>query len=95
MIVFVFSATVEQGDWTLVFRAQSGVGEPTWESWNNTGVYNDNPVPQDFPLACLRLTNYSTCDRHFRSRILDNWPSIKEVGSFEIILFGQNFMNYM
>ncbi|GFN75327.1 hypothetical protein PoB_000183300 [Plakobranchus ocellatus] len=72
-------ATVTQGDWTLVFRAQSSIGVSVWDTWTNTGLHNDNPVPEDFPLPCLRLTEYGSCDRHFRSHILDSWSNVKEV----------------
>ncbi|RUS88195.1 hypothetical protein EGW08_004027 [Elysia chlorotica] len=72
-------AAVEQGDWTMVFRAQKEIGVSVWDTWNNAGVHDDNPIPSDFPFACLRLADYSSCDRHFRSHILDNWVGIKEV----------------
>ncbi|GFN75334.1 hemicentin-1 [Plakobranchus ocellatus] len=71
--------TVTQGEWTLVFRAQSSIGVSVWDTWTNTGLHDDNPVPKDFPLPCLRLTEYESCDRHFRSHILDNWSNVKEV----------------
>ncbi|GFN75330.1 hypothetical protein PoB_000183600 [Plakobranchus ocellatus] len=72
--------TVTQGEWMLVFRAQSSIGVSDWDTWTNTGLHNDNPVPEDFPLPCLRLTEYGSCDRLFRSHILDNWSNVKEVG---------------
>ena len=84
MILLIPSTvTVVQDDWTMVFRAQAGIGVYVWDTWNSTGVNNDNPIPDDFPFACLRLTDYSSCDRHFRSHLLDNWAGIKEVRGIE------------
>ena len=48
----------------------------------NTSKHDDGPLLGDFPYACLRLTDYSQCDRHFRSHIVDKWVNIQEVCSF-------------
>ncbi|KAK3799728.1 hypothetical protein RRG08_017429 [Elysia crispata] len=72
--------------WTLVFRAQSRVGVSVYDTWTDTSLEHDNPLPEDFPRACLRLTDYAQCDRHFRSHSLNNWRNIQEVGSILVIL---------
>ncbi|RUS72574.1 hypothetical protein EGW08_019660 [Elysia chlorotica] len=71
--------TVTQGNWTLLFRAQAGINEPVYLTYINTSVQHDNPVPLDFPTACLRMSDYGACDRHFRSHILDNFVGIDQV----------------
>ena len=64
----------------MVFRAQSRVGVPVYQTWLNSSLQHDlDPHTNDFPEACLRLTDYGLCDRHFRSHILDNWENIHEV----------------
>ncbi|RUS81829.1 hypothetical protein EGW08_010421 [Elysia chlorotica] len=63
----------------MVFRAQSRIGVPVYDTWVNSSVQHDDPVRDDFPLACLRLTDYGQCDRHFRSQLLDSWTHVREV----------------
>lgn len=67
------------GEWTLVFRAKERNGVPVYQTWLNSSQQDDHPITKDFPEACLRTTDYSQCDRHFRSDILDNWSGIEEV----------------
>ncbi|RUS87593.1 hypothetical protein EGW08_004638 [Elysia chlorotica] len=74
-----WSSWIEIGTWTLVFRSQSRIGVSTYETWIDSAHQDDNPYPSDFPAACLGLSLYDNCDRHFRSRVLDNWVNIKEV----------------
>ncbi|KAK3750652.1 hypothetical protein RRG08_005504, partial [Elysia crispata] len=72
-----YSVVTKEG-WSLVFRGQSEIAVPVWDVWSNTGVHHDSPIPSDFPHACLRMEQYTSCDRHFRSHILDNWANIKQ-----------------
>ncbi|KAK3768175.1 hypothetical protein RRG08_031714 [Elysia crispata] len=65
--------------WTLVFRLQKEIYVPAYQTWMDTGTSNDNPVQNNFPPACLRMFDYGSCDRHFRSHILDNWNGIDKV----------------
>ncbi|KAK3765631.1 hypothetical protein RRG08_063669 [Elysia crispata] len=74
-----YYSVVTRGEWTLVFRGQSGIGTKIYDTWIATGVHHDSPIPTDFPGACLRMDHYTSCNRHFRSHILDNWANIKEV----------------
>ena len=76
---FLPLAVVTKDEWTLVFRGQKEIGVQVWDTWSSAGVSHDSPIPADFPHACLRTDHYSTCDRHFRSHILDNWVNIQEV----------------
>ncbi|CAG5124560.1 unnamed protein product [Candidula unifasciata] len=66
-------------DWTLVFRAQAGIGHPVVDYWSSKGKQDDNPLSETFPASCLRFDKSSSCDRHFRSYILDNWKNIVQV----------------
>ncbi|KAK3786680.1 hypothetical protein RRG08_032839 [Elysia crispata] len=66
-------------EWTLAFRGQKEIGVQVWDTWSATGVHDDNYIPTGFPHACLRMNHYASCDRHFRSHILDNWVNIQEV----------------
>ncbi|GFS11100.1 hypothetical protein ElyMa_001338700 [Elysia marginata] len=72
-------SVIVKDDWTLAFRAQSGTGSTVFHAWIATGVHHDNNIQAEFPHACLRFDDYSSCDRHFRSHILDAWTGIKEV----------------
>lgn len=73
-----FSAIVD-GDWTLVFRLQAANGEPSYDAWTDDGRHDDEPDVMAFPWACLSMIRYSSCVRHYRSHILDNWQNINEV----------------
>ncbi|GFR88436.1 hemicentin-1 [Elysia marginata] len=67
-------------DWRLVFRLQSGTNVPAYETWVNNGKHDDeDPTARTFPLACLRMFHYTSCDQHFRSHILDDWKDIAKV----------------
>ncbi|KAK3786674.1 hypothetical protein RRG08_032833 [Elysia crispata] len=74
-----FYDKVTKNGWTLAFRGQKEIGVQVWDTWSATGVSHDFRIPADFPQACLRMANYSSCDRHFRSHILDNWVNIQRV----------------
>lgn len=67
------------GNWTLVFRLQAATSVPAYDTWVNDGQQDDSPLFGSFPLACLRMFDYASCDRHFRSHVLDNWNGISEV----------------
>ena len=88
MIFFPFSTTalVTFQKWTLVFRLQKEISVPAYQTWMDTGTSNDNPVQNNFPPACLRMFDYGSCDRHFRSHILDNWNGIDKVIMMRILL---------
>ncbi|KAK3789871.1 hypothetical protein RRG08_060424 [Elysia crispata] len=70
---------VRDGPWRLVFRVQGRVGISAYDTWRDSTVHHDDTVGGEFPDACLSLTDYAQCDRHLRSRILDNWVDIQEV----------------
>ncbi|GFR77209.1 hypothetical protein ElyMa_003962700 [Elysia marginata] len=67
------------GEWTLVFQAQERIGVSVWHTWSNTSLRHDHPISRDFPRACMSQADYSQCNQHFRSSILDSWNDIKEV----------------
>ncbi|GFO15580.1 hypothetical protein PoB_004208500 [Plakobranchus ocellatus] len=73
------SATITHGDWTLVFRAQRRIGVSAYNTWTNSQATTDSPVLDTFPHACLRLNYYGSCNRHFRSHIIDRWENIDKV----------------
>ncbi|RUS83178.1 hypothetical protein EGW08_009078 [Elysia chlorotica] len=74
-------SSVSDGDWALAFRAQTGLNDKVYKTWVSDGTHHDSPEEAgDFPQACLRLVDYGSCDRYFRSQILDNWENIQEVG---------------
>ncbi|KAK3756735.1 hypothetical protein RRG08_018459 [Elysia crispata] len=70
------AALVIYQQWTLVFRTQKEISEPVYRTWMDTGISHDEPVPNNFPPACLRMFDYESCDRHFRSHILDDWYGV-------------------
>ncbi|XP_012941939.2 uncharacterized protein LOC106012717 [Aplysia californica] len=58
----------------VVFRAFAGIRKSVYERWTETGVNDDFPVTA--PAGCLNLSpDLPPCDKHYRSAILDNWPS--------------------
>ncbi|GFR89196.1 hypothetical protein ElyMa_000788200 [Elysia marginata] len=70
---------IDFANWTLVFRLQSGKSDLAYATWINDGRHDDAPLAASFPVACLRMFDYASCDRHFRSRIIDDWNGISEV----------------
>ncbi|XP_025104872.1 uncharacterized protein LOC112570546 [Pomacea canaliculata] len=65
---------IKKDDWLLVFRATSGLGSPVYDTWTRTGYHDDYTYTRaSMPCGCTS-TNGS-CDRHYRSRLLDSWPS--------------------
>ncbi|GFR94888.1 hypothetical protein ElyMa_002678500 [Elysia marginata] len=72
-------ATVTAGPWTLAFRVQSATSVKVYDDWNHDGRHDDQPLAGNFPLDCVRMFDYASCDRDFRSHILDDWNGITEV----------------
>ncbi|KAK3747975.1 hypothetical protein RRG08_020642 [Elysia crispata] len=65
--------------WTLIFRGRKGIQESVYDTWLDSGRRDDYPLADDFPRACLHMTNSGSCDRHFRSRIVKNMISMAKV----------------
>ncbi|GFR92611.1 hypothetical protein ElyMa_002623400 [Elysia marginata] len=75
-----FLNAITYGEYTLVFRLQSGKPGLAYDTWIDTNRHDDEkPSSETFPLACLRMFDYASCDRHFRSKILDDWSGVTEV----------------
>uniref|UniRef100_A0A2C9LYJ4 Uncharacterized protein n=1 Tax=Biomphalaria glabrata TaxID=6526 RepID=A0A2C9LYJ4_BIOGL len=66
-------------NWTLVFRAQSGINVSFYDLWETNGHHDDLSMSSDFPIGCYRLDNLGNCKRHFRSYVLDNWTNIDQI----------------
>ncbi|XP_025104625.1 uncharacterized protein LOC112570390 [Pomacea canaliculata] len=65
---------IEMDGWVLVFRGTQGLGSPVYDAWTRTGYHDDYTFTRaSMPCGCTR-TNGS-CDRHYRSLLLDFWPS--------------------
>ncbi|XP_025099047.1 uncharacterized protein LOC112566858 isoform X2 [Pomacea canaliculata] len=64
------------GDWVLAFRATRGIGKPVYDTWTAVGRHDDDPVTRlALPCGCTSVNSSLPCDRHYRSRLLDTWPS--------------------
>ncbi|XP_055882216.1 uncharacterized protein LOC106072816 [Biomphalaria glabrata] len=70
---------IQYGEWTLAFRAQSGINISFYNLWETNGYHNDLSLSSDYPIGCYRMDNLETCTRHFRSSVLDNWTNIDKV----------------
>ncbi|GFS16888.1 hypothetical protein ElyMa_003225600 [Elysia marginata] len=73
--------TITNEGWTLVFRAQAKTSVSAYNTWTDPQATTDNPVEDSFPHACLRLEYYTSCDRHFRSHVIDSWVNIDKARS--------------
>ena len=63
-------------DWILAFRATAGIGRPVYDAWTHVGHHDDDPMTRDnLPCGCVTINGSLPCDRHYRSRLLDTWPS--------------------
>ncbi|XP_035827504.1 uncharacterized protein LOC118478291 [Aplysia californica] len=71
---YITSPNTQSSKQKVVFRAFAGIGKSVYERWTETGVNDDFPVTA--PSGCLNLSpDLPPCDKHYRSAILDNWPS--------------------
>ncbi|KAI8771605.1 hypothetical protein BgiBS90_027140 [Biomphalaria glabrata] len=70
---------IQYGDWTLVFRAQSGIDVSFYTLWETIGYHDDLPLSSEFPIGCYRMDNMERCSRHFRGSVLDDWTNINQV----------------
>ncbi|KAK7467789.1 hypothetical protein BaRGS_00036977 [Batillaria attramentaria] len=60
----------------LAFRATAGIGRSAYDRYVATGTNDDSPLARSaLPCGCLTVNGSLPCDRHYRSRILDDWPS--------------------
>ncbi|KAK7491335.1 hypothetical protein BaRGS_00017436, partial [Batillaria attramentaria] len=63
-------------DWMLAFRATAGIGRPVYDAWTDVGHHDDDPMTRaTLPCGCTTVNGSLPCDRHYRSRLLDLWPS--------------------
>ncbi|XP_025104399.1 uncharacterized protein LOC112570229 [Pomacea canaliculata] len=65
---------IQQDGWVLVFRATSGLGSPVYNAWMRSG-YHDDYTYTRATMPCGCTSTNGSCDRHYRSRLLDSWPS--------------------
>ncbi|PVD28619.1 hypothetical protein C0Q70_11212 [Pomacea canaliculata] len=64
-------------DWVLVFRAAQGIEKSVYDTWTAAGRHDDDPITRlTLPCGCTSVNGSLPCDRHYRSRILDTWPSL-------------------
>ena len=74
---------VYDNDWILAFRGTKGIGQSVYDAWTHVGHHDDDPMTRDtLPCGCTTVNGSLPCDRHYRSRLLDSWPSnsIDQVG---------------
>ncbi|XP_025104747.1 uncharacterized protein LOC112570486 [Pomacea canaliculata] len=69
-----FGDFIRKDDWILVFRAAAGIAQPVYDTWTRVGYHDDYQLTRaTMPCGCTRTSG--SCDRHYRSRLLDSWPS--------------------
>jgi len=62
--------------WILAFRATAGIGQSVYAAWTQHGHHDDDPlIRATLPCGCTTVNGSLPCDRHYRSRLLDSWPS--------------------
>ncbi|XP_012943944.1 uncharacterized protein LOC101864651 [Aplysia californica] len=67
-------------DWQMVFRATRGIGVRAYDHWMNSSYHDDNfDLASSIPIGCLTVDTSLPCDRHFRTRALDEWKDVKYV----------------
>ncbi|XP_025099788.1 uncharacterized protein LOC112567338 isoform X2 [Pomacea canaliculata] len=72
-----FSDFIWYDDWVLVFRAAQGIEKSVYDTWTAAGRHDDDPITRlTLPCGCTSVNGSLPCDRHYRSRILDTWPSL-------------------
>nr|KAG5692376.1 hypothetical protein BaRGS_007989 [Batillaria attramentaria] len=61
----------------LVFRVTPEINTRAFDTYTARGHNDDdNPFVYTRPnCGCMSTENYRPCDRHYRSRFLDYWPS--------------------
>ncbi|KAK7476344.1 hypothetical protein BaRGS_00032403 [Batillaria attramentaria] len=61
-------------DFVIAFRAQAGIGKSVMDAFRKTGYHDDTAVARsEMPCGCFDVHGW--CDRHYRSRVLDNWST--------------------
>ncbi|KAL8579576.1 hypothetical protein ACOMHN_025529 [Nucella lapillus] len=73
--------------WILTFRATAGIGQPVYDAWTHVGHHDDDPMTRDtLPCGCTTVNGSLPCDRHYRSRLLDTWPSAS-IDQVRVVLY--------
>ncbi|XP_067685044.1 uncharacterized protein [Haliotis asinina] len=64
--------------WVLVFRITAGINVFSYDVWMNSSIYHDYPADRDDIMPGCRSINSSLpCDLHFRSKVLNEWRSLR------------------
>ncbi|XP_025104273.1 uncharacterized protein LOC112570120 isoform X2 [Pomacea canaliculata] len=67
-------APIQKDGWTLCFRATAGLGSPVYDTWTHVGYHDDYKYTRtSMPCGCTATSG--SCDRHYRSFLVDVWPS--------------------
>ncbi|KAK7480628.1 hypothetical protein BaRGS_00028100 [Batillaria attramentaria] len=108
LLIFSTGLVFMEDHSVLAFRATAGVGVSAYERYVATGSNDDSPLARsDLPCGCLTVNGSLPCDRHYRSRILDDWPS-SSIDTVRLTLYengvqqrfvefdgsGSNFLNW-
>ncbi|XP_041365177.1 uncharacterized protein LOC121380429 [Gigantopelta aegis] len=74
-------------DWILVFRATSRINQSAYDTWTTPGHYDDYPaLRHDVPVGCLSVNGSHSCDRHFKSKLIDIWNS-SNIAQVRLVLY--------
>ena len=61
-------------EWVLAFRLTAGVKQSAYDTFMDDQRDDDRPLARAFlPPGCLTVSG--ACDRHYRSGLLNDWPS--------------------
>lgn len=78
--VINFVPTDDPDHWILAFRAHSKSGINLWRSWTNANHHDQDPsIYFKLPVGCVTIRSDLSCDRFYKSQLLDNWTKIEQV----------------
>ncbi|XP_048766133.2 uncharacterized protein LOC125673562 [Ostrea edulis] len=65
---------VTDGDWTVVFKAQSLTGISPFEIYNSKGIRNE--IRGSYPESCAALAKVPGCFTPYRTGLIDEWEKL-------------------
>jgi hypothetical protein len=65
---------VTDGDWTLLFKAQSLTGISPFEIYNSIGIRNE--IKGSYREACAVLAKVPGCLTPYRTGLIDSWEDL-------------------
>jgi hypothetical protein len=70
----ILFSDVTDGNWTVVFKAQSLTGVSPFETYNSIGIRNE--IIGSYPEACTMLAKVPGCFTPYRTGLIDEWEKL-------------------